>query len=148
MQALRFNWRDIGRKHLAQVRPVPSIARLVAFNTAATFTHVVPRVLQDWPVFMEQSTLLKIARLRTLAARKGRAFDVARFAQDRGFAQATLQALMDTDDEGLLLLGLEVMQALGMVGADQAAAAAPAPPAPPPPKPKAEIDTRYVGRLR
>jgi hypothetical protein len=102
---------------------------------------------------MEQSTLLKIARLRTLAARKGRAFDVARFAQDRAFAEATLHALMDTDDEALLLLGLELMQALGMVQADQAAPAAPpapaAAPAPPPAaKPKTAVDTRYVGRLR
>ncbi len=147
MQLPRFKRRGICRKHGAHLRPLPNIARLVAFNTATAFTNVVPMVLQDWPVFMEQSTLIKIARLRTLAARKGRAFDVARFAQDRGFAQATLQALMDTDDEDLLLLGLELMQALGMVGADQTAATAPAPPAPPP-KPKPEIDTRYVGRLR
>lgn len=105
---------------------------------------------------MEQSTLLKIARLRTLAARKGRAFDVARFATDRTFAEATLHALMDTEDEDLLVLGLEVMQALGFVKADQATP--PAEPAPAPtPKPKdekdakgakSEIASRYVGRLR
>jgi len=102
---------------------------------------------------MEQNTLLKIARLRTLAARKGRAFDVARFAQDRAFAEATLHTLMDTDDEDLLVLGLEVMQGLGFVQADQAAApppaaAAPAPAPAPKAKPKDEIASRYVGRLR
>lgn len=101
---------------------------------------------------MEQNTLLKIARLRTLAARKGRAFDVARFAQDRAFAEATLRTLMDTDDEDLLVLGLEVMQGLGLAQADQAApppaAAAPAPAPAPKAKPKDEIASRYVGRLR
>lgn len=102
---------------------------------------------------MEQSTLLKIARLRTLAARKGRAFDVARFATDRAFAEATLHTLMDTDDEDLLVLGLEVMQSLGFVKADQAPppAAAPVPAPAPKSQPKEgkdEIASRYVGRLR
>lgn len=100
---------------------------------------------------MEQNTLLKIARLRTLAARKGRAFDVARFAQDRGFAESTLQQLMNADDEDLMVLGLEVMQALGMIRVDQAApppAPAAAPAAAAPKKAPAEPDQRYVGRLR
>lgn len=103
---------------------------------------------------MDQSTLLKIARLRTLAARKGRAFDVARFAGDRAFAEATLHTLVDTDDEDLLVLGLEVMQALGFVKADQAPPpAAEAPAAGPKPKPAAQdtkdqVASRYVGRLR
>ena len=56
---------------------------------------------------MEQQTLLKIARLRTHAARSGRAFDVVRFAQDPAFAKATLQQLMDSDDEALIVLGLD-----------------------------------------
>jgi hypothetical protein len=99
---------------------------------------------------MEQQTLLKIARLRTHAARSGRAFDVVRFAQDRAFAKATLQQLMDSDDETLIVLGLELMQALGMVKLDATAepaapaAAAAAPPAPP----KDDRSDRYIGRLR
>jgi hypothetical protein len=100
---------------------------------------------------MEQQTLLKIARLRTHAARSGRAFDVVRFAQDRAFAKSTLQQLMDSDDEALIVLGLEVMQALGMVKLDAAAEpAAPAAPAAasPAPQPKEDRSDRYIGRLR
>ena len=106
---------------------------------------------------MEQSTLIKIAKLRTLAARQGKAFDVVRFVGDKAFAQATLIAVLDTEDEALMLLGLELMDALKMVqlsnGAAPPAAAkpsvaavpssAPAPPSSPPSTPD-----RYVGRLR
>jgi hypothetical protein len=96
---------------------------------------------------MEQTTLIKIARLRTQAARAGRAFDVVRFAQDRSFAQATLQGLLDTDDEALIVLGLEVMHSLGMVRLD-APAAAPRQAAAPPAPAKEPLADRYVGRLR
>ncbi|MCA3241178.1 MAG: hypothetical protein ING89_07785 [Rubrivivax sp.] len=96
---------------------------------------------------MEQQTLLKIARLRTHAARSGRAFDVVRFAQDPAFAKATLQQLMDSDDEALIVLGLELMQALGMVRLDPPAA----PPAPAAesqaPQKKEDRSDRYIGRL-
>jgi hypothetical protein len=95
---------------------------------------------------MEQHTLLKIARLRTYAARSGRAFDVVRFVQDRAFAESTLRQLLDSDDDALIVQGLELMQALGMVKLDPA----PAPPAPEPPAPPAKDTTadRYIGRLR
>jgi DNA-binding phage protein len=93
---------------------------------------------------MDQGTLVKVARLRTMAARQGRAFDVVRFAQDHKFAEQTLHSVLDTDNEALLLLGLEVMQALGMVRV-----AAPAQPKPVPEKaPAPALDQRYVGRLR
>jgi hypothetical protein len=97
---------------------------------------------------MEQQTLLKIARLRTHAARSGRAFDVVRLAQDRAFARSTLQQLLGCDDEALNLLGMEVMQALGMVKLD--APAAPEAPAAAAPAPQSRDDRadRYVGRLR
>lgn len=94
---------------------------------------------------MEQSTLLKIARLRTLSARNGKAFDVVRFATDRQFARDTLTHVLDTDDEQVLMLGLELMDALKMVTLD-------APPAPPPaPAPPGPPDTtapRPIGRPR
>ncbi|MFO1327691.1 MAG: hypothetical protein U1F56_10070 [Rubrivivax sp.] len=98
---------------------------------------------------MEQSTLIKIARLRTMAARHGKAFDVVRFAGDRQFAQATLQSVLDTDDENLMVLGLELMDALKMVTLSQS------PPAPAAPaRPVAEVAptpstaAKYIGRLR
>lgn len=89
--------------------------------------------------------LLKIARLRTLAARSGQAFDVVRFATDRAFAQATLHKLTETDDEALIVLSLEVMQALGMIQVDRAATPAPAAG---PAERKDGLADRYVGRLR
>jgi hypothetical protein len=67
---------------------------------------------------MEQATLIKIARLRTLSARHGKPFDVVRFATDAVFARDTLQQVLDTDQEDLLVLGLDVMNALGMVKVD------------------------------
>ena len=100
---------------------------------------------------MDHTTLLKIARLRTLAARHGKAFDVVRFAGDRGFAKQTLSQVMDTDDEALLVAGLELMAAMKMVSSAEAPAPAPAPA--PVPRPAAEAPaprsgSRYVGRLR
>lgn len=102
---------------------------------------------------MDQSTLIKIARLRTLAARQGKAFDVVRFAGERAFAKQVLANVMDTDDENVLVLGLQLMQALGLMEtagplAPSAASGAAAPAqkvaAPRSPKP----DQQYVGRLR
>ena len=100
---------------------------------------------------MEQSTLIKIARLRTLAARHGKAFDVVRFAGDRQFAQSTLQSVLDTDDENLMVLGLELMDALKMVTLDAKPAPAPAPRPQPPaaaPAPAPAAENKYIGRLR
>jgi hypothetical protein len=97
---------------------------------------------------MEQQTLLKIARLRTHAARSGRAFDVVRFAQDRAFAKSTLQQLMDCDDEALIVLGLEVMQSLGMVKLDPPATPEPPAAAAPASPSKDDRADRYIGRLR
>lgn len=105
-------------------------------------------------IVWEPSTLIKIAKLRTQAARHGKAFDVVRFVGDRAFAQATLKSVLDTEDEALMLLGLELMDALKMVtlsnGAAPAAVAAKpsasATPATPAAAPAAA--DRYVGRLR
>lgn len=99
---------------------------------------------------MEQSTLLKIARLRTLSARNGKAFDVVRFATDRQFARDTLTTVLDTDDEQVLMLGLELMDALKMVTLDASPVpvAAPLPATPPAPSPTDTTAMRYIGRLR
>lgn len=98
---------------------------------------------------MEQSTLLKIARLRTLSARNGKAFDVVRFATDQQFARDTLTTVLDTDDEQVLMLGLELMDALKMVTLDAPPVPVPAPAAPgPAPSPADATTTRYIGRLR
>ena len=97
---------------------------------------------------VEQSTLIKIARLRTLAARHGKAFDVVRFAGDRQFAQATLQSVLDTDDENLMVLGLELMDALKMVNLEARPEVPPPAPARPAAAPAPDLSGRYIGRLR
>lgn len=103
---------------------------------------------------MEPSTLIKIAKLRTQAARHGKAFDVVRFVGDRAFAQATLKSVLDTEDEALMLLGLELMDALKMVtlsngAAPVAVAAKPSASATPATAAAAPAAAdRYVGRLR
>lgn len=93
---------------------------------------------------MDQNTLMKIARLRSLAARHGKAFDVVKFAADRQFAQQTLTTLMDTGDSELLMAGLELMNALGMMSAMEGKPARPAEA----PEAPASSDQRYVGKLR
>ena len=92
---------------------------------------------------MEQASLLKIARLRTLAARQGRPFDVVRFAGDPGYAEQILRTLTNTDQEDLILLSLEVMNALGMVRLDPSAGPEASATASRP-----EVAQKYVGRLR
>ena len=99
---------------------------------------------------MEQIVLQKIARLRSLAAKQGQAFDVVRFACDAVYARQTLVALLSTDDENLLVLGLELLQALGMVDLNLAP---PNPPADVPTQPPTQTDIAkasrsYVGTLR
>jgi hypothetical protein len=96
---------------------------------------------------MDQATLLKIARLRTMAAKAGMPFDVVRFATDQAFARETLANLLNGNDEVLVAAGLELMQRMGLLAPAPAAptpAAAKAKPAAPP----AEADKKYVGRLR
>jgi hypothetical protein len=72
---------------------------------------------------MEQATLLKMARLRTLAARQGKPFDVIRFASEREFAKATLKFLLEHGDEELRTAGRAVMQALDLAPKSRRAAA-------------------------
>ena len=98
---------------------------------------------------MDQASLQKIARLRTLAARQGKSFDVVRFATDRDFALRTLSSVMDTTDEELLMAGLELMNSLKMIPDEKA---------PPPASPLSDktdkndssnpVTGRYIGRLR
>lgn len=61
---------------------------------------------------MEQKTLQLIAKLRRLAGRQGKPFDVLKFSEDSGYAQSTLSQLMDTEDEEILVTGLSLQQAM------------------------------------
>ncbi|HEU4459882.1 MAG TPA: hypothetical protein VFR90_12225 [Methylibium sp.] len=61
---------------------------------------------------MDQTTLVRMLRLRTLAARKGAPFDVERFAADRGHAKATLKTLLQIDDDELQAACRQMMETL------------------------------------
>jgi len=58
---------------------------------------------------MDQKDLVKLARLRTMAARAHHPFDLMRFVEDRTHALRTLNRLMQLDDEALLVQCLEVL---------------------------------------
>lgn len=100
---------------------------------------------------MKQETLILVAKLRRLAAKQGKSFDVARFVTDLGFAKTVLDDVLDSDDEEVLLTGLSLMKELGfttvipvapavIIPVTQSASAAPV-------SPKTQGNT-YIGRLR
>lgn len=107
---------------------------------------------------MDNKHLVRLARLRSAAARAGQPFDLMRFVEQRPYAQGVLGELMTAEDEALVVLALEVLNDLNV--AEHAAATAPAarpdPMASPPPAPasdaasarRAALESRYVGRLR
>jgi len=112
---------------------------------------------------MDQKHLVKLARLRTMAARASRPFDLIRFVDDQAYAVETLDQLMaGTDDETMTVLCLEVLAIVRpsstLLGTAPAPAPAPAPARAPAPRPdpeeaarqarRAAVDARYVGRLR
>lgn len=96
---------------------------------------------------MEQATLLQIARLRTMSAKKSKAFDVVRFASDREFAKTTLKDLCETDDEELIVAALQMMDRLRMITAANSTTK-PSDAALKPLPAKAPETAKYVGRLR
>ncbi|MBT9551605.1 MAG: hypothetical protein IV088_12190 [Hydrogenophaga sp.] len=99
---------------------------------------------------MNPATLQLIARFRKLAGRQGKPFDVMRFVADAAYARGCLALALDTDDEELLLAGLQLQESMGLNA--PAAAPPPAASASPPPNGKAEPPAsqrnHYIGRLR
>ena len=94
---------------------------------------------------MDNKKLMRLARLRSLASKAELPFDLMRFTDDRQYASDCLRKLMDSANEELLLLCLEVKADLLPAPAPVVAAA----PAPVPTAAKASVgDQRYVGRLR
>lgn len=85
----------------------------------------------------QQTFLQKIARLRSLLARRGQSLDVVRFASDAHYARHILEPLLDTDDGDLLAICVELMQALGAVSVAPPAAPASVLPRLRPPQPPA-----------
>lgn len=97
---------------------------------------------------MNQETLILVAKLRRLAARQGKAFDVAQFVSDMAFAKKILSDVLDSDDDELLLTGLNLMKALGMTTITEASPHATAAIEPPEPAVSKIQGKSYVGRLR
>lgn len=83
----------------------------------------------------QQTFLQKIARLRSLLARRGQSVDVVRFASDAPYARHILEPLLDTDDGDLLAVCVELMQSLGAVSVAPPAPHAGALPMSRPPRP-------------
>jgi len=94
---------------------------------------------------MDNKKLLRLARLRSVAAKANLPFDLMRFTEDRDYAAECLHKLMDSSNEELLLLCLEVKSDLFPA---PAAAPVPAPLQLPKPAERGAADQRYVGRLR
>ena len=98
---------------------------------------------------MNPATLQLVATFRKLSGRQGKPFDVMRFVADAAYARECLAVALDTEDEALLLVGLQLQQAMGL---NTPSAAPPASNASPPPPPAAAPpDTsrnNYIGRLR
>lgn len=86
---------------------------------------------------MDQQTLQKLARLRILAAKEGKAFDLVKFVSDRVYAKDTLTAVLASEQEETLLLGMDVMSLFGLMPAQPVAG----------PEEKKE-EERYVRSLR
>jgi hypothetical protein len=76
---------------------------------------------------MNPATLQLLAKFRKLSGRQGKPFDVMRFAADAAYARECLALALDTEDEELLLVGLQLQQAMGL---NTPSAAQPRPQAP------------------
>lgn len=96
---------------------------------------------------MNQETLILVAKLRRLAARQGKAFDVARFVTDAQFAKTVFDDVLNSDDEEMLLTGLSLMKEMGMTLLAPALVPVPTP-APNVDAPAKTQGKTYIGRLR
>ncbi|MGS5086159.1 hypothetical protein ACVC7V_06585 [Hydrogenophaga sp. A37] len=97
---------------------------------------------------MNPATLQLLAKFRKLSGRQGKPFDVMRFVEDAAYARECLALALDTEEEELLLVGLQLQKAMGLntpaTAPPPAATASPPPPAEPPATPR----NTYIGRLR
>ncbi|MCB4366278.1 hypothetical protein KIH07_21290 [Hydrogenophaga taeniospiralis] len=97
---------------------------------------------------MNPATLQLLAKFRKLSGRQGKPFDVMQFVTDAAYARQCLALTLDTEDEELLLVGLQLQQAMGL-NTPTATPPAPANASPPPAEePPASSRNNYIGRLR
>ncbi|OOG82534.1 hypothetical protein B0E41_14855, partial [Hydrogenophaga sp. A37] len=55
-----------------------------------------------------------LAKFRKLSGRQGKPFDVMRFVEDAAYARECLALALDTEEEELLLVGLQLQKAMGL----------------------------------
>ncbi|MFZ5756657.1 MAG: hypothetical protein ACOY3X_07115 [Pseudomonadota bacterium] len=91
---------------------------------------------------MDQQTLQKLSRLRILAGKEGKEMDLVRFVSDRDYAREALTRILSSDKEDVVLLGMEVMDIMGLIPAQPAAAPAAGP------KAEEPAPDKYVRSLR
>lgn len=100
---------------------------------------------------MNPATLQLLAKFRKLSGRQGRPFDVMRFVEEAAYARECLALALNTEDEELLLVGLQLQQAMGLskpTAPPPPTANASRPPPPPAAEPPATPNNTYIGRLR
>lgn len=96
---------------------------------------------------MDQQTLQKLSRLRILASKEGKAMDLVKFVSDRAYAMEALTLVLTSEKEDVVLLGMEVMDLLGLIPAQPAMAPATAAAKPAVKQPESSAD-KYVRSLR
>ncbi|HET19704.1 MAG TPA: hypothetical protein ENO16_03755 [Chromatiales bacterium] len=80
---------------------------------------------------MDSDTMQKLARFKIMARRLGGFnVDIFRMAQETGYAREMLQRAQEVESENLILLAIELYEALGLLD-EPKAKAAPREPAPP-----------------
>ena len=81
---------------------------------------------------MDNDTMQKLARFKIMARRLGGFnVDIFRMAQETGYARDMLQRAQEVESDNLILLAIELYEALGLLDEPKAKAAAPREPAPP-----------------
>lgn len=71
----------------------------------------------------DPATMALLAKLKVLAKKTGINLDLVKMSGDKGYAELTLKALSDSDDQELVLIVIQLMNQFGMISApaDEAA---------------------------
>ena len=66
---------------------------------------------------LDPATMALLAKLKVLAKKTGINLDLVKMSGDRGYAELTLKALSDSDDQELVLIVIQLMNQFGMIDA-------------------------------
>ena len=87
---------------------------------------------------LDPATMALLAKLKVLAKKTGINLDLVKMSGDKGYAELTLKALSDSDDQELVLIVIQLMNQFGMIGAPAGQAATD----------EGSATGRYIGALR